>query len=86
MQGGTHMADDFQLKSYQDDLDTEGADPAMEDLTENPADELQIPQEEFAEEIEKLNIEGDPESGGEDVREDIEDRDQELNDTTSSAQ
>lgn len=80
------MADDFQLKSYQDDLDTEGTDPAMEDLTENPADELQIPQEEFAEEIEKLNIEGDPESGGEDVREDIEDRDQELNDTTSSAQ
>jgi hypothetical protein len=79
------MADDFQLRSYQDDLDTEGIDPAMDELGEHPADELGIPQDEYGEEIEKLNIEGDPDSAGEDAREDLEDKDQELSDTTSSS-
>ena len=73
--------DDFKLHNYQDDVDTEGTDPVVDELTDHPADDFQVPAEEreqfeqeFGDEIDKLNIEGDSQSvDDDDEREAIED-------------
>lgn len=56
--------DDYQPQSYQDDLATDdnATDPVMDEEGENPADELGIPEEELADELDKLNVDGDSEN------------------------
>lgn len=53
--------DDYQPQSYQDDLATDdnATDPVMDEEGENPADELGIPEEELASELDKLNVDGE---------------------------
>lgn len=51
--------DNYQPQSYQDDLNTDDdvTDPAMEDLTENAAEELGVDEKEFGEEMDKYTDE-----------------------------
>jgi hypothetical protein len=53
--------DDYQPQSYQDDLatDDDATDPVMDEEGENPADELGVPEEELASELDKLNVDGE---------------------------
>ncbi|HUO61912.1 MAG TPA: hypothetical protein VMT96_00470 [Candidatus Bathyarchaeia archaeon] len=62
--------DDFQLRSYQDDLvtDDNATDPLMDEVSEDPADELGIPRDEFKQELDKAEIdELDDEEYGDDI-------------------
>ena len=76
---------DFKLHNQGDD-DNNGIDPITDELTDHPADDLQVPdeergrfEEEFGDEIDKLNVEGDSESiDDDDERETIEDQYQDL--------
>lgn len=68
--------DDLQLQSYQDDLNTDdnATDPIMEEEGENPAEEIGIPQEEFADELNGLDFGDHNENDdNDDVREAFED-------------
>jgi hypothetical protein len=64
--------------TYQDDLDTSDSDtdPAMNEMTEDPADELQVPIDEYKDEIDQLDLGDHTETGSEDARENIEDKDE----------
>ena len=75
--------DDYQPQSYQDDLATDDntTDPVMDEEGENPADELGIPEGELADELDKLNVDGEDrglldEDISDDERELIEDLDE----------
>ncbi len=50
--------DDLPLQSYQDDInaDDNAIDPAMEEMGENPAEEIGIPEEVLANELNDLAI------------------------------
>lgn len=74
---------DYKPHDYQDELDTEGVDRVTDELTDHPADSMQVPEderadfeEEYADELNKLDIEGDSRSGDDDEREYVEDMDQ----------
>lgn len=76
--------DDYQPQSYQDDLATDdnSTDPLMEELSEDPADELGVPPEELRAELEKeFDDEDEPFDDNIDIhddeRENIEDLDDE---------
>lgn len=71
--------DDNNFRPYQDDLDADEdmVDPLMNEETDDPADTLQIPEEEFKDELDRIVL--DP-FGDEDMRETIEDRDEEMDD------
>jgi len=77
--------DDLQLQGYQDDLDTNGSltDPITHELTDDPTEELGIPPEELANELDKIAFENshDEDDGEDDRREDIEslDMDEDAN-------
>lgn len=60
-------------RPYQDDIDTsdERKDPLMNELNDDPTEELQVPPEEFGDELDTLG-----ESSDDDMREMIEDRDE----------
>lgn len=47
--------DDYQLQSYQDDLvvDDDSTDPLMDELGDDPVDELGVPGDEFKAELDK---------------------------------
>ena len=47
--------DDIKLHTYQDDLTTDdnATDPLMDEENDNPADELGIPEDEYADELDK---------------------------------
>jgi hypothetical protein len=51
--------DDFQLRNYQDDLDTgfDATDPLMEEEMDDPTEELHVPPDELREELAKLDAE-----------------------------
>ena len=53
--------DDFQLKSFQDDLATDdnATDPLMDELGDDPTEVLGIPVEEFKAELDKEVIDDD---------------------------
>lgn len=76
---------DTTLRTYQDDLDTEfeATDPFIDEATEDPTEELQIPADEFKDELDKIAID-DLERGHDDMRETLEDRD-ESDDNSASA-
>lgn len=68
--------DDYQPQTYQDDLNTDDSatDPLMEEEGENPAEEIGIPQEEFADELNKEDFGDHNESDeNDDRREYVED-------------
>jgi hypothetical protein len=75
--------DDIKLHNYQDDLDTDpgAVDPLIGDEEpEEPADLFGIPEDEYKDELDKLDI--DDGIDDEDERENIEDVDEDLGDTT----
>ena len=68
--------DDYQPQNYQDDLttDDDAADPIMQEEGESPAEELNIPQEKFAEGTNELDFGDHNESDdNDDWREHVED-------------
>lgn len=69
--------DTFQIHSYQDDLDTDDSkrDPIMDEETDDPTELLQIPPEDFRDELDKRAID---EVDNEDTRETIEDDDENM--------
>ncbi|HEU5121680.1 MAG TPA: hypothetical protein VFT59_02450 [Candidatus Saccharimonadales bacterium] len=68
---------DIKLHNYQDDLDTDAdiRDPIMDEETDDPTKELGIPPEEFKDELDKRDLD-DPTRDNEDMREAIEDADE----------
>lgn len=83
---GAYGDDNYQPQSYQDDLATDDntPDPAMQDLTDDPTDELGVDPDAFGEELKKYTDEdlqademGDDEDELEDRGSLIEDEDDE---------
>jgi hypothetical protein len=72
--------------TYQDDLDyeDESVDPFINETTEDPASLLQIPSSEFKDELDKIVID-DLGKGNDDMRETIEDRDEDDDNAASNA-
>lgn len=77
--------DDLKLHTYQDDLDTEKADEFMNEAGEQPAEEIGIPEDAFKEELDAIALD-DLERGNEDMRETIEDRDEDDDNAASRPQ
>lgn len=78
---------DDSTKVYQDDLNYKDSDidPIINEDTESPADELQIPEDEYKDELNKF-IDTDTGTGDDDMRETIEDRDEDDDNSASSTQ
>lgn len=72
---------------YQDDLDYRDADtdPVMDEENDNPAEELGIPEQEYKDELDKFE-DTDIGTGDDDMRETIEDRDEDDDNATSGTQ
>lgn len=68
--------DDLQLQNYQDDLDTSSSisDPATHAGTDDPTEELGVDPKEFKKELDKYDFD-EAGHGDDDMREEIEDRD-----------
>jgi len=66
--------DDLRLQNYQDDLDTSGtiADPAMDELSDDPTKELGVNAKEFKKELDLYDVD-DKATINDDRREAIED-------------
>lgn len=66
--------DDLELEGYQDELDTsdEISDQATEDETDDPTETLQVPADEFKDQMDGLDVDED----SDDIREFIEDADE----------
>jgi len=73
--------DDMILQNYQDDLDTSDSirDAVSDEESDDPTEELGVDPDEFKQELDKYDLDeaGD---GDDDMREEIEDRDQENED------
>ena len=78
------MDDDYKLQNYQDDIDTDRPDPFMDRSQVSPAEELGIPEAQYKEELDALVLD-DLERGSEDMRETIEDRDEDDDSAASTA-
>lgn len=65
---------------YQDDLDNgdDTVDPIMQEQNDDPIETFGIPPEEFRDELDDLDIDDDTDSNKDDIRETIEDRDQDI--------
>lgn len=72
---------------YQDDLDytDEDTDPIIEEETDNPADDLGIPEDEYRDELNKYADDG-TEVIDDDMREALEDRDEQDDNAASAEQ
>lgn len=70
-------ADPNTPRTYQDDLDYKDSDtdPIIEEQTDNPADDLGVPENEYRDELNKYADDG-TEVIDDDMREDLEDRDE----------
>lgn len=78
------MDDDHKLQNYQDDLDTDRPDPFINENGLSPAEELRVPEKEYKEELDALALD-DLEHDYEDMRETIEDRDEDDDNAASTA-
>lgn len=69
--------DDYQVQNYQDDLTTDDnkADPIIDEETDDPTEELGVNRNEFKKELDKYDFD-EAGHGDDDMREEIEDRDQ----------
>ena len=75
---------DMTVHTYQDDLDTEKPDEFMNEGGESPAEELGIPEAKLKEELDNIALD-DLERNNEDMRETIEDRDEDDDNGASRA-
>lgn len=73
-------------RTYQDDLDAgdDQTDPFIDEATDDPSDGFQIPRDEFKQEMDKIEL-SDLDDGNEDMRETIEDRDENDDNAASVA-
>jgi hypothetical protein len=71
--------EDIYLHTYQDDFDTDddATDPIIDEETDDPLEILHVPAEEFKEGIDSIALD-DLERGHEDMRETIEDQDEDM--------
>lgn len=71
---------------YQDDLDYKDTDtdPIIDEENDNPAETLQIPEKEFRDELDKYVL-SDTEQGNDDMREMIEDQDEDDDNSASNS-
>lgn len=71
---------------YEDDLDydDQAVDPFMNEATDDPTEELQIPPEEYKEEMDKLALSDREIDDDDDMRETIEDRDEDDGNAASN--
>jgi hypothetical protein len=71
--------EDTQFRPYQDDLDTDdnAIDPVMDEETDDPVEMLQVPADEFKDEMDNIALD-DLERGNEDMRETVEDLDENM--------
>lgn len=76
--------DDLQLQNYQDDLDTSSAvtDPIIDEETDDPTEILGVDRNEFKKELDKYDFD-EAGHGDDDMREEIEDLDQENEEDTA---
>jgi len=76
--------DDLQLQNYQDDLDTSSAvtDPIIDEETDDPTEILGVDRNEFKKELDKYDFD-EAGHGDDDMREEIEDLDQEIEEDTA---
>lgn len=79
------MADDYEVQNYQDDLTTDDnkADPIIDEETDDPVEELGVNRNEFKNELDKYDFD-EAGHGDDDMREEIEDRDQDGDDHNTS--
>lgn len=77
--------DDLTLQNYQDDLDTKGSirDPIMDEETDDPTEELGVNKGEFKKELDKYDFD-ETGQGDDDMREEIEGKDEENREDTSN--
>ncbi len=80
-------ASDRTLRTYQDDFDSgdDDTDPIIDEQTDDPTEELQVPVDEFKSELDKLDIGDHNEHGSEDMRETLEDREEDDDGAASTA-
>lgn len=83
---GDQNPDSRQNPPYQDDLDYRDSDtdPIINEENDNPAEQLGIPEEEFRDELNKYEV-SDIGEGDDDMRETIEDRDEDDDNAASTA-
>ena len=78
--------DDYQVRSYQDELDDDRPDPFANEAADDPAGELGIPEDEFKDELDKETGDEDEDQNADDVdieddqRESVEDQDEDDED------
>jgi hypothetical protein len=72
------LDDQDDLTNYQDDLTTDdtAVDPIMHEENDDPTEILQVPPEEYKKEMDGLDIDDDQAEGNEDMREQVEDLDE----------
>jgi hypothetical protein len=77
--------DDYEVQNYQDDLTTDDnkADPIIDEETDDPTEELGVNRNEFKKELDKYDFD-EAGHGDDDMREEIEDRDQDGDDHNTS--
>lgn len=77
--------DELKLQNYQDDLDTSSRihDRIIDEETDDPTEELGVDKNEFKKELDKYDFD-EGGRGDDDMREEIEDRDQALGEDTSA--
>jgi hypothetical protein len=75
--------DDFEPRGYQDELDTDETivDQATLDETDDPVETFGVPEEEFKDELDGLAVD---ENSDDDIRESIEDADEEDDNSASA--
>jgi len=80
----TSLPDDVTMHNYEDLIDTSDDihDRVMDEETDDPTVELDIPPEEFKKELDRYAFEDGAGGGEDDRREDIENRDMDDGDTT----
>lgn len=74
-------------ETYEDalDADDDATDPFANEATENPADILQIPPEEYKDGMDGIALDDLERDGNEDMRETVEDRDEDDDNSASGA-
>jgi len=81
------VVNDDSGRTYQDDLDSKfsDTDPFIDEATDDPTEELQVPVGEYKTEMDDIALD-DLERGHEDMRERIEDRDEDDDNAASAPQ
>ena len=78
---------DVDTRTYEDDFDAEDSatDPFIDEATEDPTKTLQVPPNEFKDELDGIALDDLERDGSEDMRETMEDRDEDDDNSASGA-